>query len=174
MDGSYDFDVILVVLTRLQCVIQLATNAIARIAYLVGATAIVVTSNVSASPSSAGSTPRQTPASSCRATDDFASEYRDFVVGVDTGTDSESVALRQAWNIPAVQPSEIVFISDSATCTSAARAHAVQVQGDTLNPPSVWVLRVGSTRYIVFNGSRAGEYLLYFVFDAAFQYLETI
>jgi hypothetical protein len=110
----------------------------------------------------------------CLATDDFANEYRDYVLEVDTGTDVESVRLREGWNIPAVQPSEIAFVSDSATCAAAAVAHAVKVQEDTVNPPSVWVLRVGTTRYIVFNGHRAGEFLVYFVFDTAFQYLETI
>lgn len=110
----------------------------------------------------------------CRSANAFANEFRDFAVSVLTGTDSSSMAERQAWDIPAVADTAIVFETDSATCNRAAQAHAAKIGADTANPPPVFLLRAGPTRYVAFNGFNVSDSFLYFVFDSTFQYLGTI
>ena len=44
----------------------------------------------------------------------------------------------------------------------------------TKHPLPVHVLRVGPTRYVVFNYFRQGEYLLYLVFTRDFALLSTV
>jgi hypothetical protein len=115
-----------------------------------------------------------TEAVACRPTDAVAEDYRLYATGVITGSDSVSGVLRAAWNVPQVDSSQITFVLDSATCDQGARAHAIAAAQDTLNPPPVHVLRVGPTRYIAFNLAKAGEYLVYFVFDSTFHFLKAI
>jgi len=111
---------------------------------------------------------------SCRVVDGYASDLRLYVVQVATGTDSASAATRAAWNIPAIaDSSQIRFVSDSTQCTRAAHAHAIAERADTLNPPPVYLLRVGSTRYVAYNGARAGEFLVHYVLDDQFNVLES-
>jgi hypothetical protein len=104
----------------------------------------------------------------------FAQEFRSYVVDVMTSTDSGFVAERQDWQLPSVDSSQITFVADSATCDRAAIAHALRIGGDTASRPKVFVLGVGNTRYIVFNGGRVGESFLYYVFDSSFTYLSMI
>jgi hypothetical protein len=110
----------------------------------------------------------------CAMPNAFANSFRDYVVHLDTTSDSASVAVRDSASIPVVDTATIQFVTDSLTCHRAAVAHAVQVQTDTLNPATVWTLKVGSSRFIVFNGSRVGERFLHFVFDSSFVHLETM
>jgi hypothetical protein len=37
----------------------------------------------------------------------------------------------------------------------------------------VYLLAVGSTRYVAFNGAHAGEFLVHYVLDAQFNVLES-
>ncbi len=91
-----------------------------------------------------------------------------------SSADSGFVAERQDWQLPSVDTSQIAFVSDSTTCDRAAIAHALKIGGDTANRPKVFVMSVGNTRYIVFNGNRIGESFLYYVFDSSFTYLSMI
>lgn len=110
----------------------------------------------------------------CRGEDGFATDLRSYVIDVAAGTDSLSMETRAAWNIPAISDStQIVFVSDSTKCARAAVAHAVAEHVDSLNPPPVYLLGVGTTRYITFNGARAGEFLVHYVLDQNFNVLES-
>jgi hypothetical protein len=110
----------------------------------------------------------------CRAVDGFATDLRAYVIDVTTGTDSLSAATRSAWNVPSISDTtQVVFVSDTTACTQAAIAHARAEKRDTLNPPAVYLLAVGSTRYVAFNGARAGEFLVSYVLDAQFNVLES-
>ena len=142
---------------------------------IVGAVCIIGTAGTSqaaARPSLNKSRAASTTA--CRTPDGFANNFRSYASRVLTGTTTASAAMRQAWNVPATSDSEIVFVTDSATCAQAAFAHAVRAHTDTILPAAVYLIRAGSTRYIAFNGERVGEYLIHFVFDSTFQYLGSI
>lgn len=104
----------------------------------------------------------------------WATDFRNHVSEVATGTDSASIETRTLWNIPAVADSQVAFVSDSAKCERAAHAHAVAANLDTTNPPPVFLIRVGPTRYFAFNGQRVGEFMLYYLFDSAFVKLTAI
>jgi hypothetical protein len=104
----------------------------------------------------------------CGLQTEFSDDFRGYVVDLDTASDAESAELRDTLRLPVVDTSLIQFETDSATCHRAAVAHARQLDMDTLNPERVWALRVGSTRYIVFNGTLMGEHFVRIVFDSGF------
>src|SRR5690242_16462697 len=108
----------------------------------------------------------------CRAADGFANDLRSYVIDVTTGTDSLSAATRSAWNVPFISDTiRVLFVTDTTACTRAAIAHARAQRRDALNPPPVFLLAVGSTRYVAFNGARAGEFFVHYVLDAQFNVL---
>lgn len=104
----------------------------------------------------------------CYPEDDSATDFKDYILKMVTGTDSIAANDRAGWELPAVDSSQVFFITDSMTCDRAARAHAVEARTDTLNPKAVHLLGVGPTRHIAFNYHRVGEWLMYFVFDSSF------
>jgi len=103
----------------------------------------------------------------CTQDDAFSDAFRDWVVRVASGGDSTAV-YRNGIGIPVLADSAIVMMSDSALCDLAARKHALAAHEDTLTPYPVHLLRLGSYRYIAFNGLRRGEFRVYFVFDQSF------
>ena len=115
-----------------------------------------------------------TPTVACRTVDRFADGVRSYVMDVTSGADSISGSLRIAFNLPQItDTTQISFVSDSTACTRAAKAHALAEQGDTLNPPPVYLLGVGPARFVAFNGARAGEFLVHYVLDQNFNVLES-
>jgi hypothetical protein len=92
----------------------------------------------------------------CGVPNEFAENFRDYIVDLDTATDAEQAELRDSLQLPVVETSLIQFETDSSTSHRVAVAHAKELETDTLNPERVWALRVGSTRYIVFNATLAG------------------
>ena len=119
---------------------------------------------------------RETPESRtlCRSPDDFASGTRYWVIEVATDTDSVMVATRAQWNIGTLDSSAIAFVHDSVTCYRGARAHAVAAGQDTISPPAVYLLRIGPTRYLAWNGVVEHGWLMQFLFDSSFVLLERI
>jgi hypothetical protein len=68
--------------------------------------------------------------------------------------------------------SEIHYIHDVALCTLAARKLAELYGEDTLSPRPVHLLRVGSTRYYVFNYEHwNGPYSVKDLFDNEFRHI---
>lgn len=108
----------------------------------------------------------------CRATDGFATDLRSYVIDITTGADSLSEAHRTAFNLPAIkETTQVFFVTDLGGCTKAAKAHAMAERQDTLYPPPVYLLAVGPTRFVAYNGARAGEFLVHYVLDAKFNVL---
>lgn len=112
-----------------------------------------------------------TSASQCLAPNGYAEDTRAYILEVINGTDSALSELRMNINLPPAPPTEVVFESDSTQCAAAARAHAIATETDTLTPAPVYLLRVGSTRFVVFNGFRVGEFITAFIFDTTFREL---
>lgn len=115
-------------------------------------------------------------ATGCSAEWAYTTTFRNHVVSIVTGTDTASASNRTAFNLPAVAATEVYFVTDSTTCAQAATAFGREVALANGTPgPGLWVLRVGPTRYIVFDHRQAsGEFLDQYVFDASFNYLLTM
>lgn len=107
------------------------------------------------------------PAIACAADDPLSDAFRQWLVGIASGGDSTAV-YRDEIGIPVLADSAIEMVSDTALCDLAARKHASAAQEDSVSPLPVHLLRLGSHRYIAFNGLRQGEFRVYFVFDQSF------
>jgi len=109
---------------------------------------------------------------SCLGSDPFVSNFKKNIVSAVTAADS---ATRNAFKLPAVSASSVSLVTTDSICALAALAFhaAIGIAGEPVGP--VWVLQVGPTRYVVFDGKHeiAGrEHQV--VLDANFQYLVTI
>jgi hypothetical protein len=109
----------------------------------------------------------------CRSWNATADGFRLFITALDTSTADTNATRREFWHIAQVPASEITFVTDSATCDRAARAHAASVNGDTITPYPVHVLRVGPARFIAFNFTRVGEWFHYAILDSSFAIIGT-
>lgn len=109
----------------------------------------------------------------CSATIDAADGFRLYITALDTATTTQGANERAFWQLPAVAASDIHFVTDSAACDHAARAHAAKIHADTTNPATVYLLRVGSTRYIAFNFTKVGEWFHYAILDSTFAIVGT-
>jgi hypothetical protein len=98
-------------------------------------------------------------------------DFREFVI--ETLVTEDSAELHYLGLAP-VDTSAVVFVTaaDSVTCRLAAEAHARHHGDDITNPPPVYVLRVGATRYFVFNYTKMGEYHIYSIFDQDFEHVD--
>lgn len=67
-----------------------------------------------------------------------------------TGTDANSVRIRQRIGIPQLASTDIALVTDERTCQKAVSTLSTQ-QGNTTAGRRVYVLRVGRTRYAVFD-----------------------
>ncbi|HKG92150.1 MAG TPA: hypothetical protein VKA84_09675 [Gemmatimonadaceae bacterium] len=127
----------------------------------------------------AGSSPSaraRRPDSLCANAGFFAEELLHYSAGLVTRSDSAAVAARAQYDLLPASAGDVAFVTDERVCESAARAHAELFEtGDTAGPTPVVVVRAGDQRYVVFGGARrAGEVLVYDIFDRDFQYLLSI
>jgi hypothetical protein len=92
-----------------------------------------------------------------------------------TRTDSIGSRARTGFNLPLVSPSAITFVVSDSICTAAANA-LVDAAGEPNEVPGpVWVLKVGTTRYIVFDGKHlVGDRDQQVVLDENLNFLVTI
>jgi hypothetical protein len=117
-------------------------------------------------------TPRSRfPLGGCRDTTAAATGFRLYLTAIDTSTADSNSVERISWHIPQVSASDISFVADSALCARGAIAHALSLKQDTANAASVYVLRVGPTRYVLFNYTRVGEWVHYAIVDSGFALL---
>ena len=138
---------------------------------ILAAICVIVTAALMADAAYSGARTRsatRASTSTCSAPDDFAQSFRSWVVAIANGTDASSIRTRQQIGIPTIADSAIYFVSDSSLCALAAKRHAALVGDDSLNPPRVYLLRIGSERYAAFNGTAAGEFFKYYFFDTSF------
>jgi hypothetical protein len=110
----------------------------------------------------------------CMPPSGYADDFRAYVVELTTSSDSVKQMLRTKAQLPIVtDTTQLAFVSDSTICTQAAAAHATAAQ-QSGTPLPVYVLRVSPTRYVVFNGSSAGEFMAYYIFDENFTLLSSL
>lgn len=92
--------------------------------------------------------------------------YIQRLVTAPSGSGLDSTRVR--YHLPEVADTEVTVVSDTAVCTAAAAAYAVERPSpDTV---AVAVIRVGASRYVVWDTGHtpAGEFEIFFVFDSAF------
>lgn len=91
------------------------------------------------------------------------------VLSIVTGTDSQSAATRQAYQLPAVSSSKVSVVTTASVCRQAGGAYHTAVTPPGTPPVSrtLVVIKVGSSRYVVVDpNQRAGEFSEHEVFDA--------
>jgi hypothetical protein len=94
---------------------------------------------------------------------------RDHIVSLVTGTDSETVATRNAYQLPVVAASKVTVVTTSSVCRKAGAAYhaAVTPPGTPQVSRTLVVIKVGTMRYVVLDpNERAGEFENHVVFDA--------
>jgi hypothetical protein len=111
----------------------------------------------------------------CREPSEGAEDFRRYIIRVTMGQDTASTRSRMSYRLPAMSDSTaIAFVTDTTLCNQAAAVHAGVNRETGETPDAVHVLRVGVTRYIVFNYSSRGEFTVYNVFDENFAFLISI
>lgn len=85
-------------------------------------------------------------------------------------SDTVSMRVRAGFRLLPAASAEVYLASDSTTCRAAARAFARE-RGDTSAVVPVYAIRVGPSRFIVFNYARHEPDEIGVVFDATFAVL---
>lgn len=113
--------------------------------------------------------------SQCRAADSVTAAQISVVHDMMTRTESRWTATKAAYQLPTVSDSAIVVVADSSVCAQAAAAYNVALPSDLrVTGRSVYVVRVGATRYLVWDPTRDSgndEYDVVIVLDSAFSLL---
>ncbi len=97
-----------------------------------------------------------------------AQVLHDYIVSVVTGTDSETIALRNLYHLPAVDASKVTVVTTASVCKQAGAAYhtAVTTAGTPAVSRTLVVVKVSTTRYIVLDPNQhAGEFAIHVVFD---------
>ena len=108
----------------------------------------------------------------CLDADHFSANMLAYADALATSSDSVFVETRDRYGILPVLASEVELVTDSETCKTAGLEYkkTLDLSGEA---PLVHVVRIG-TRYIVMNpDQRAGEFIVYVVFDDQFSKLAT-
>ncbi len=119
------------------------------------------------------------PAAGQGATCLAANAYSDHVMqnaaSVASGADSVSARLRTAFHLPAVGTDQVTLVATDSICALAAAAFFGSFSSDNGTARPVWVLKVGTSRYIVFDGQhQVGGRDIQVVLDEDFNYLAAI
>lgn len=111
--------------------------------------------------------------SQCRAADSTSLGRIVALTKMMTSSDSRWVATRNAYALPVVPDTAIAVLTDSAVCARAAAAYnGALPTGAQISGRNVYVVRVGATRYVVWDRASVDglddEYTAVIVFDASF------
>jgi hypothetical protein len=95
------------------------------------------------------------------------------LISLVTASDSESVRIRNSYNLPSLNANAVTLVIDATTCTKAANALAAVTPNG--NPADgAYVFKMGNTRYVAFNGKQRAHQTTYaVVFDKNFVRLES-
>jgi hypothetical protein len=118
---------------------------------------------------SAGLGPAHAPlANACHSANSWSSNEITYLQGIVTGTDAGNAKLRQAFDLPYVTTTPAVeLVTDEAECANAVTAvNSLYTDGRSHSP--VFLIRVGSTRYAISDGSDVH------IFDTSYSYKMTI
>lgn len=87
-----------------------------------------------------------------------------------SGTDTASARLRSAFRLDQIYTASAVYlVPDTLVCRRAANAYAAALSFTDSPSLPVWVIRLGSTRYVVFNLAHSNTNgSVQVVFDSAF------
>lgn len=97
--------------------------------------------------------------------DAMLDRFRQMVRAEGPGAERVRIAL----NVPKVADTSVVAVTDSTTCAALSIAQADHF-GDP--PVAVTAIRIGATRYAVFDrGKKTGEWESVSIYDASFRYL---
>lgn len=118
-------------------------------------------------------------AGKCRVASGFSEGWRRDLIPIATGTDSVSVHFRSIYKLAKVDSAaQVVHVTDRTICRRAADALGALHQppgNHTDYPLGVWVLALGPTRYVVFDGRQhAAGSLHLVVFDQQFNQIGLI
>lgn len=110
----------------------------------------------------------------CLARSTGASHVRDAIARVVSSRDTLAVRFRAEKKLPRVDSTHVSLVRDSTTCARASLALARVRSGMDPNH-GAWVVRVGVTRFVAFNGVLSGSEhsLLLVVYDTSFVQLST-
>jgi len=111
----------------------------------------------------------------CRPSDSWSRNSVEHFRSIVTGVDAGSSKARQLFQLPYVSTSPaVVHVQDDAECAREADALDAMYADGTPHRP-VYLLRIGTTRYAVSDGSPGGRgNALVHLFDAAYSYLATL
>lgn len=112
----------------------------------------------------------QPPLATCWSPPVFGPQLVSYVSGLVTRNDTTTVRVRQASFLLPSTADSVAVVTDEAVCQQAAAAVATR-RGLPSPVSQVMVVRAGSQRYVVMDGSRGGSYFLNYVFDGAFTFL---
>ena len=106
------------------------------------------------------------PASPTRST--MIQHFRRIV----TAQGADADAYRLQIDVPQLDDSSVVPVTDSTTCAKLSEAQA-QLFGTTMR--AVTAIRLGSTRFVVFDqGHSVGEWESVSIFNSAFQHVRSL
>lgn len=96
---------------------------------------------------------------------------RDYVVSL-TGGDPSLAEKRQLYHLPQISSSSISVVTQTKTCSDAAKAYHAAVRGAGVPQISrkVVVIKIANSNYIVLDPEeKEGEYQVTVIFDRSFQ-----
>src|SRR6266480_1150348 len=96
------------------------------------------------------------------------------VLSIVTGTDSQAVLTRTAYQLPAVVASKVSVVTGATVCKQAGNAYHAAVTPPGTPPVSrtLVVIKVGTTRYVVLDPNQLnGEFRSNIVFDSKWKVL---
>jgi len=97
-----------------------------------------------------------------------------YVVRLVTGTDSATVATRNAYHLPATAASKVTVVTAASACKQAGDAYHAAVTPPGTPPVSrtLLVIKVGTTRYVVVDPNELrGEFEVNVIFDSKWRFL---
>ena len=106
--------------------------------------------------------------SACAGSDTTSSQMISYYQAIVTGKDTATVRIRKAYNLPATTSDSVVLVSDPTACGRARAVYVRDMASDTLTIPTVYTIKVGSTRYIVTDRQIYGSHGWDLVTDTSF------
>lgn len=117
---------------------------------------------------------RQATESMCFASPVFEQRTVDVVRHILSAQGEKADTRRDRLGLTEVRDSAVAIIKNDSLCLRAAEAQRALAEDPDQEPLIPVILaRVGS-RYIVFDGSNAGEFLLYAIYDDDFHYIASV
>lgn len=108
----------------------------------------------------------------CRGPDEFALASVDDLKDLVTTTDSLMVDFRTTVGLPALPADRVTLVSDSAVCRRVLGAYNARARVPA-SAEGLYVLRAGDLYVAADPTARAGEWVVWFIFDRSFTFRES-